>query len=103
MAALALTFVTAAGPARWLTLGALMAFVVMHAAYWLASHPVNNFWLKDFELKGPGKGFFALGADRSHAPEWTALRDRWEYSHIARAALAVIGFTLLVIAATLAK
>lgn len=30
--------------------------------------------------------------------DWTALRDRWEYSHAARAALALVSLIALVIA-----
>jgi hypothetical protein len=31
----------------WLTLGACVALVLMHAIYWLLIHPVNHFWIKD--------------------------------------------------------
>jgi hypothetical protein len=46
-----------------------------------------------------------LGTDRSrgdnHLPlDWTKLRDRWEYSHVARAACAMVGFVALIIAAS---
>jgi len=53
------------------------------------------------ELKGAAAGFFSFdplaraGGDR---PDWTALRDRWEYSHVLRAGLAVLGLVLLVTA-----
>jgi hypothetical protein len=30
--------------------------------------------------------------------DWTKLRDRWEYSHVARAGLAFLSFITLVIA-----
>jgi hypothetical protein len=29
--------------------------------------------------------------------DWTAARDRWEYSHVARAALGAVSFIALVI------
>jgi len=32
--------------------------------------------------------------------DWTALRDRWEYGHVVRAGLALLGFICLAIAAT---
>jgi hypothetical protein len=103
LAVLLLTIVTPAGNAQfWSTLGALAALLAMHATYWIFTHPVNNFWLKDFALKGAGKSFFAFAAERGDAaPDWTVLRDRWEYSHVARAALAFVGFTLLAVAAVL--
>ena len=88
--------------AFWLTAGSFLALLAMHAAYWLLIHPVNNFWLKDFQLKGVGGGFFAfgLGGGMAHSakPEWTRLRDRWEYAHLLRAVLGLIGLILLVMA-----
>jgi hypothetical protein len=87
----------------WLTLGACVALVLMHAIYWLLIHPVNHFWIKDVGLQGAGKTFFALGSvspARSGQPDWTFLRDRWEYSHLARAVLAAVAFVLLVTAVT---
>jgi hypothetical protein len=44
----------------WLTAGAFVTLLAMHAAYWLLTHPVNNFWLKDFKLKGIGASFFSF-------------------------------------------
>jgi hypothetical protein len=85
----------------WLTVGAFVALAVMHTAYWLLTHPVNNFWLKDFQLKGLGARFFAVGTAEQagdHTPaDWTVLRDRWEYSHVLRA---MLGFTSLALLAT---
>src|SRR5262245_15874498 len=34
----------------WLTLAALLGLVAMQAVYWLFTHPVNRFWLKDEKL-----------------------------------------------------
>ena len=86
----------------WLTLGAFVSLLAMHATYWLLTHPVNHFWLKDVKLKGAGAGFFSLGAlgsgDDSRKPEWTAFRDRWEFSHVVRAGLGLLSLTLLVTA-----
>jgi hypothetical protein len=88
--------------AFWLMLVAFVSLLAMHATYWLLTHPVNNFWLKDFTLKGAGAAFFAFNAPdsggESRKPEWTALRDRWEFSHVMRAGLGVVGLTLLVTA-----
>lgn len=93
----------------WLTLVALLGLLGMQAVYWLWTHPVNNFWLQGEHLSSLGAGFFSVGTTRRHdresAPspvDWTALRDRWEYSHVARAGLAALSFIALVIAITAA-
>lgn len=104
VATLLLVIVTPSGTVGyWLTLGAFVAMLCMHAVYWLLTHPVNNFWLKDVELKSAGRGFFAfdpLGRARGDAaPNWAALRDRWEVSHMVRAVLSALALALLVIAA----
>ena len=82
----------------WLTVAAALGLMASHAIYWLVTHPVNNFWLKDFELKGAGKGFFGFALRDLGNQDWKALRDRWEYSHIARAAFATVAFLCLAIA-----
>ncbi len=81
----------------WLITGALAALIAMHAAYWLLTHPVNNFWLKDFKLKSASARFFSLGASQKNGaePDWEELRDQWEYSHLLRAGLGLLGFILL--------
>jgi hypothetical protein len=92
-------------PDFWLTLVALLGLIGMQAVYWFVTHPVNNFWLKGEKLSGLGSGFFSLGAqsgrDRgseTRAVDWTALRNRWEYSHVARAGFAGLSFVALVVA-----
>jgi Domain of unknown function (DUF1772) len=88
----------------WLTLAALLGLIGMQVVYWLFTHPVNKFWLHDQKLSGLGSGFFSLGADQSRPQnetglaDWTNLRDRWEYSHVARAGLGLASLTALVIA-----
>ena len=85
--------------AFWLTLCALLSFVGVHVTYWLVTHPVNNFWLADTELVGASKRFFDVGKDRGlGTADWTVLRDRWEYSHVVRAALTFVSLLLLVTA-----
>jgi hypothetical protein len=103
IATFVLTMFTPAGTTQfWLTLGALLALLAMHAVYWALTHPVNNFWLKDVQLQGFSAGFFSFGLPKhgsdAQALDWTALRDRWEYSHVLRAGLALLGFILLVTA-----
>lgn len=104
LATLLLTIVTPYGTASfWLTLAAFVAMLCMHAVYWLATHPVNNFWVDGLELKGFSRGFFALappGRDNA-VPAWTELRDRWEASHMVRAGLSGLALMLLATAVVL--
>jgi hypothetical protein len=80
----------------WLTLGALLGLIAMQAVYW--------FWVAGANLNRFSSGFFSFGANRSRArnearpPDWTDLRDRWEYSHVARAGCALASFIALLIA-----
>lgn len=102
IAALVLLILSPLGtPVFWLTLVAFIGLVSGHAIYWVITHPINRVWLKGQELGDLGEGFFAF-AGRSgsgaRALDWTALRDRWEYSHVARAALASISLLALVVA-----
>lgn len=94
------------GAVFWLTLVALLGLVGMQTVYWLVTHPVNRFWVGDEKLGRFGSGFFSSGANRSRLgsdsrqPDWTQLRDRWEYSHVARAGLASASLLALVVAIT---
>jgi Domain of unknown function (DUF1772) len=82
----------------WLTLIALFGLVGMQLVYWLLTHPVNKFWLEDESLSRVGADFFALGKEGSRPEDWTRLRDRWEYSHVARAGFALVSFLALLLA-----
>ena len=84
--------------AFWLTLAGLLGLLGMHAVYWLRTHPVNNFWLQGEKLSAAGSAFFSVGSAGTTRPDWTDLRDRWEYSHVARAGLACVSVIALVIA-----
>jgi Domain of unknown function (DUF1772) len=85
------------------TLAGFIALLTMHAVYWFVTHPVNRFWLKDQDLAGLGKGFFGFDPLRRQRDEanpdqlWQRLRDRWEYSHVARAILAAFALIALLI------
>lgn len=89
------------------TLLAFAALVAMHAAYWIFTHPVNKFWLREHELTGFSGGFFQFDPARRQGPDaagdddWKRIRDKWEYSHVLRAVLAGLGFVFLVIAVAL--
>ena len=91
---------------RWLTLVALLGLLGMQAIYWLCTHPVNQFWVEGAPLNRMSSGFFSFRAMRSrlendtHPADWTELRDRWEYSHVARAGCALVSFLALVLAIT---
>ena len=88
--------------AFWLTLGAFAALLLKHAAYWLLTHPVNNFWLQGTSIARFGARFFSFDPlnrrSQAGALEWAALRDRWEQSHVVRALLGLLSLTLLVAA-----
>jgi MFS superfamily sulfate permease-like transporter len=81
----------------WWSLAALVALLAMHAVYWLFTHPVNRFWLRGEKVGGAGRRFFSAGASMG-SEDWKMLRDRWEYSHVARATLAFFSFIALVLA-----
>lgn len=102
LATLALLLMTPMGSVDfWLTLVALLGLIGMQAVYWLFTHPVNKVWLEGEKLSGFGSGFFSFGTnkEKNRSVSWTQLRDRWEYSHVARAGLALVSLTALVIAA----
>lgn len=86
------------GPAFLPTLVAAVVLPTMHATYWVWTHPVNKIWLRDRELEAPSERFFATSCDLADR-HWTVLRDRWEWSHAARAAFAIIAFIALLAAA----
>jgi hypothetical protein len=85
---------TASDRFPWIV-AALVLLVLEHATYWLVTHPVNGFWLKDTPLKGAGATFFSTAS--TPETDWTRLRDRWEWSHVARAALATASLVALAI------
>jgi hypothetical protein len=95
----------ATSPAFPWTLAGFVGLIAVHAVYWIYTHPVNKFWVKDLELQGAGAAFFSLAAEKRHPDmnlesdeAWKSLRDRWEYSHLARAILAVISLIALIVA-----
>lgn len=80
------------------TLIAVLALLAMHATYWVWTHPINKIWLHDQDLEGASKRFFATSRDLADR-DWTVLRDRWEWSHVARAVCAIVAFVALLVAA----
>lgn len=101
--AIALALTETASPDFTLRAIGLVALVGMQAVYWLRVHPVNGFWLEGENLDRFSTGFFTFAArhrdaERNGHVEWTALRDRWESGHAMRAALSVVGVTVLIVA-----
>jgi hypothetical protein len=87
-------------PALALTLSAFIAVVSLQVVFWVVTQPVNRFWLSDQKLGRGGAAFF--GTRGSHQiSDWTVLRNRWEYSHVARAVMATAALMLLATAIAL--
>ena len=80
----------------WWIAAALGFLLIGHATYWLVTHPVNAAWLKDTTLSGAGALFFGLFSVQ--AADWRHMRDVWEYSHVARAALHMLSFLCVALA-----
>lgn len=104
-ATLALALMTPrTSPAFWPAIVAFAAMLATNLIYWIAIHPVNNFWVRGTKLSAAGSAFFAfdfLTRGGLANADWTALRDRWEYSHLARAVLSAIAFFAIVIAVSI--
>ncbi|MER9938101.1 DUF1772 domain-containing protein [Mesorhizobium sp. M0088] len=94
-----LLFLVPAGTAAfWLVMVAFVALLATVAIYWIAVHPINKYWMEDAAAGVFGASFFSAGGKRD-GPQanWTELRDRWEYAHVARAVLTSVGLLALVI------
>jgi len=92
--------------AFWLTLVALLGLLAQQIVFWFVTHPVNQFWVEGQKLNRLSAGFFSFGRKTAHAadaarPDWKELRDRWEYSHVVCAALALTSVVALVIVLSL--
>jgi hypothetical protein len=81
----------------WLVVASLLAAMVTHALYWTVTAPVNKIWLRNETLSGGAPRFFGASGDISEA-DWTALRDRWERSHLYRAVSSLVALILLSLA-----
>jgi hypothetical protein len=87
--------------------GLLVAFVALAAmqiVFWWVTQPVNRYWLKNQKLSKAGAKFFNTGSldvtsrAGTRDVDWRYLRNRWEYSHLARAVLSVIAFIAITVA-----
>lgn len=95
-----LLFATPAEIPFWLVLAAFALLLLAHALYWLLTHPVNKVWLNKQELGGAGSTFFGVGGATAPA-DFKAARDRWEYSHVVRAACSFVALALIATATAL--
>lgn len=86
-------------PHFWWGAAALVLMLAAHAVYWLLTHPVNKFWVKDVARSAVGSAFFTTFAG-THSGDWTQLRDRWERSHAVRAALHLLSVLAIGVALT---
>jgi len=82
------------------TFAALIALLALHAIYWIVTHPVNKFWLADQKLGSAGAAFFRTASFKTGnrvggEEDWPCLRNRWEYSHVARTCCALVAFIAL--------
>jgi hypothetical protein len=89
-----------AGARFWWTLASLFFLAAQHATYWLVTHPVNNFWVRDVSVSRSGVAFFSMFA-RERDGDWRDFRNIWETSHVVRAGFAMLSLISIAIAATL--
>lgn len=81
----------------WWTAAALALLLAGHAVYWLLTHPVNNFWVRDVATSRPGAAFFGIFA-RGQTTDWTELRNAWELSHAIIAVFATLSLVAIAVA-----
>ncbi len=96
--AILLNFVPAGSTAFWLALTALICMFAMMGVFWLVTQPANKVWTQNMKMGAAGATFFKAGPGGQEVSDWTSVRDRWEWSHVARAALATIAFLALLTA-----
>ena len=88
-------------PAFWLAAVALVLLAIGHGIYWAVTHPVNRVWTKGLKTSEAGGAFFRAGG-RAQDTGWRELRDRWEWSHVARAALSFLALAAMAASLTAA-
>ena len=90
--------------AFWWCFCAFAALLVMHLVFWFITQPTNRYWMKEVRLNKTSAAFFNVESEnRVDSPtpstaDWKELRDRWEYSHVVRAALSMIALVTLTVA-----
>lgn len=96
--ALVLAFLPAGSTRFWLVGGALATLAATHLLFWIVVQPVNRQWLAMTKLSGAAEYFFEAGSSAGRASDWTRMRNRWEWGHVARAVTAMAAFILLLLA-----
>ncbi len=80
---------------NWIA-AAFASVLAMQVVYWTVTRPVSKFWSGPKKLGAATRRFFGLStatqsrAEREHEKLWSSLQQRWEISHIARAAFGFI-------------
>ena len=91
----------------WLTCIGVVSLLSMQVVYWAMTHPVQKYWFRGEELAPAAAGFFAFNPmerieHETRPPmtqgDWTTVRERWEYSHLFRAALGLVALICVVTA-----
>jgi hypothetical protein len=102
-AVLAFLLATPPGDPAFLWVTAAMAGLFgMNVCYWLMTRTAPRLWLSPRAHAGALGALDAGGPwGRRPGPDWRRLRDRWEYSHAARALLALLSLGSLTAAIAL--
>jgi hypothetical protein len=96
-----LLYLTPSGTSRFGWTAVALGFLVAgHAVYWLMTHPINNFWVKDVVTSSPGTTFFS-SFGRHQTGDWRTLRNSWELSHAIIFGLVTISFIAITYATSL--
>lgn len=85
----------------WWTAVALACMLLLHATYWLVTHPANSVWLEETELSGPGAAFFSALTRDKDGRDPNRLRATWEASHVARAGFGIAALLAMAVALSL--
>jgi hypothetical protein len=88
-------------PAFPWTLVAFVSLLAMQLVFWMVTQPVNRHWVAGLQLSDAAQSFFSPGrgaTQNAGDDQWKRLRNRWEYSHIVRAVLAVLSLISVTIA-----
>jgi hypothetical protein len=82
----------------WLIGVTLLVTVLTHLFYWTLTAPINKVWLRNIRLAASAQRFVGASSGNVNESDWTILRDRWERSHLYRAASSLFALFLLSVA-----
>ena len=83
--------------APWLVTS-FLAMAAVQGIFWFVVQPVNRIWTKGAKLGKAGEAFFRPDRGAPTDVDWTKLRGRWEYGHIARAVLGTVALVAALVA-----